>query len=126
MEFFCFASLKSLKKGVGSGSVSQRYRSGDPDPDPYQNVTIPTLVLLLFCICLNAFTVTTPFKGWLSSYRENRDTSLMKSQAIFIALSYSWYIGIDVLELLFIFTFMIILFLLLFTYFGRRELVHVV
>ncbi len=33
-----FASLKkSLKKGVGSGSVSQRY--GSADPDPHQNVT---------------------------------------------------------------------------------------
>jgi hypothetical protein len=29
--------LKSLKKGVGSGSISQRYGPGDPDP--HQNVT---------------------------------------------------------------------------------------
>ena len=29
----------SLKKGVGSGSVSQRYRSADPDP--HQDVTDP-------------------------------------------------------------------------------------
>jgi hypothetical protein len=42
MKFF-FASLKSLKKEVGSGvgsesgSISQRYGSGDPD----QNVTDP-------------------------------------------------------------------------------------
>ncbi len=40
-----FASLKSMKKGVGSGvgsgSNSQRYGSGDPDPDPHQNVTDP-------------------------------------------------------------------------------------
>ncbi len=41
------ASLKSMKKGVGSevgsgsGSISQRYGSGDSDPDPYQNVTDP-------------------------------------------------------------------------------------
>jgi hypothetical protein len=43
------ASLKSMKKGVGSavgygfgsGSISQRYGSGDPDPDPHQNVTDP-------------------------------------------------------------------------------------
>jgi hypothetical protein len=34
-----FASLKSLKKGVGSGSVSQR--GGSPDPDPHQIVTDP-------------------------------------------------------------------------------------
>ena len=34
-----FASLKSLKNGVGSGSISQRYGSGDPDP--HQNVTDP-------------------------------------------------------------------------------------
>jgi hypothetical protein len=38
-----FASLKSLKKGVGSGagsrSISQRYWS--KDPDPHQNVTDP-------------------------------------------------------------------------------------
>jgi hypothetical protein len=32
------SSLKSLKKGVGSG-IGQRY--GYPDPDPYQNVTDP-------------------------------------------------------------------------------------
>jgi hypothetical protein len=36
-----FASLKSKKKevGSGSGSISQRYGSGDPDP--HQNVTDP-------------------------------------------------------------------------------------
>jgi hypothetical protein len=34
-----FGILKSLKKGVGSGSVSQRY--GSADPDPHQNVTDP-------------------------------------------------------------------------------------
>jgi hypothetical protein len=38
-----FASLQSLKKGVGSGvgsrSVSQRY--GFADPDPHQNVPDP-------------------------------------------------------------------------------------
>jgi hypothetical protein len=46
-----FASLKSMKKGVGPGvgsgpgsrtgfgSISQRYGSGDTDPDPHQNVT---------------------------------------------------------------------------------------
>jgi hypothetical protein len=38
-----FASLKSLKKGVGSGvgsgSISQRY--GSPDPDQHQNATDP-------------------------------------------------------------------------------------
>jgi len=37
------ASLKSVKKGVGSGvrsgSISQRYGSGDPDP--HQIVTDP-------------------------------------------------------------------------------------
>ncbi len=41
------ASLKSVKKlvgsGVGSGSNSQRYGSGDPDPDLHQNVTDPQL-----------------------------------------------------------------------------------
>jgi hypothetical protein len=40
MKFF-FASLKSLRKGVGSGSVGQRY--GSADPDPHQNVTDPQL-----------------------------------------------------------------------------------
>jgi hypothetical protein len=45
-EKICFlASLKSMKKGVGSGvgsgSISQWYGSGDPDPDPHQNVTDP-------------------------------------------------------------------------------------
>jgi hypothetical protein len=34
-----FASLKSLKKGVGSGFISQKYGSGDPDP--HQHVTDP-------------------------------------------------------------------------------------
>ncbi len=33
------ASLKSLKKGIGSGSINQRY--GSADPDPHQNVTDP-------------------------------------------------------------------------------------
>ncbi len=40
---YFFASIKSLKKGVGSGvgsgSISQRY--GSADPDPHQNVTDP-------------------------------------------------------------------------------------
>jgi hypothetical protein len=36
-----FASLKSMKKGVGSGSISQRYGSGDLDPDPHQYATDP-------------------------------------------------------------------------------------
>jgi hypothetical protein len=34
-----FASLNSLKKGVGSGSISKKY--GSEDPDPHQNVTDP-------------------------------------------------------------------------------------
>ncbi len=34
-----FASYKSLKKGVGSGSISKRY--GSADPDPHQKVTDP-------------------------------------------------------------------------------------
>ncbi len=38
-----FATLTSLKKGVGfgvgSGSFSKTYGSGDPDPDPHENVT---------------------------------------------------------------------------------------
>jgi hypothetical protein len=42
-KMFFFASLKSIKKGVGSGvgtgSISQRYGSGDPDA--HQNVTDP-------------------------------------------------------------------------------------
>jgi hypothetical protein len=33
-KLFLFTSLKSLKKGVGSGSICQRYRSEDIDPDP--------------------------------------------------------------------------------------------
>jgi hypothetical protein len=42
-KIFFFAALKSMKKGVGFGSISQRYGSGDPDvdPDPHQNVTDP-------------------------------------------------------------------------------------
>ncbi len=32
MKFFFFAYLKSLKKGVGSGYISQRYGSADPYP----------------------------------------------------------------------------------------------
>jgi hypothetical protein len=46
-----FASLKSLKKGVGSGigsgSISQRY--GSADPDPHQYVTDPQHCTLRFC-----------------------------------------------------------------------------
>jgi hypothetical protein len=34
-----FASLKSMKKEIGSGSIRQRYGSGDPDP--HQNFTDP-------------------------------------------------------------------------------------
>jgi hypothetical protein len=34
-----FASLKSLKKGVGSGSGSISQRYGSVDPDPHQKVT---------------------------------------------------------------------------------------
>jgi hypothetical protein len=34
-----FSVLKSLKKGVGYGSIGQRY--GSPDPDPLPNVTDP-------------------------------------------------------------------------------------
>jgi hypothetical protein len=45
-----FASLKLLKKGVGSGvgsgSISQRYGSKNPDPNPHQNVTDPQHWLL--------------------------------------------------------------------------------
>jgi hypothetical protein len=39
MKIHFFASLKSLKKGIGFGSVSQRY--GSADPDPHQTVTDP-------------------------------------------------------------------------------------
>jgi hypothetical protein len=39
------ASLKSMKKGVGSVSISQRYGSGDPDP--HENVTDPQHCLKL-------------------------------------------------------------------------------
>jgi hypothetical protein len=40
-----FAFLKSMKKGVGSGSIIQRYGSGNPDPDPHQKCEgSPTLV----------------------------------------------------------------------------------
>jgi hypothetical protein len=38
-EKIFLASLKSLQKGVGSGSISQRH--GTADPDPHQNVTDP-------------------------------------------------------------------------------------
>jgi hypothetical protein len=44
-KLFFLESLKSIKKGVGSGvvsgtgSISQRYGSGNPDP--HQNVTVP-------------------------------------------------------------------------------------
>jgi hypothetical protein len=45
MKRIFFTSLKSLKKGVGSGVgsgyISLRYGSGDPDQDPHQNVTDP-------------------------------------------------------------------------------------
>ncbi len=38
---FVWASLKSLKKGVGSGAWSISKRYGSADPDPHQNVTDP-------------------------------------------------------------------------------------
>jgi hypothetical protein len=38
-KFNFFASLKSLKKRDGSGSISQRFGSGDPDPDLLQIIT---------------------------------------------------------------------------------------
>jgi hypothetical protein len=41
-----FASLKSLKKGVASRSISQRYESDDPDP--HQCHGSPTLLTSLF------------------------------------------------------------------------------
>jgi hypothetical protein len=41
--------LWSLKKGVGSGSISQRY--GSWDPDPHQNVTDPQHCLRVLQIC---------------------------------------------------------------------------
>jgi hypothetical protein len=43
-----FYILKSLKKGVGSGSISQRY--GSRDPDPRQNVKDPQHCLAVFGI----------------------------------------------------------------------------
>ncbi len=43
-----FASLKLLKKGVGSASISQRY--GSPDPDPHQNVTDPQHWLYMYLV----------------------------------------------------------------------------
>jgi hypothetical protein len=43
---FLFESLKSMKKGVGSGvgsgNISQR--CGTADPDPHQNVTDPEVL----------------------------------------------------------------------------------
>jgi hypothetical protein len=39
--FFTSLTLKSPKKGVGSGFISQRYISRDPDPDPHQYGTDP-------------------------------------------------------------------------------------
>jgi hypothetical protein len=42
-----FASLESLKKGVGSGSVSQRYVSADPDPHQNVQCTDPE-----HCLCV--------------------------------------------------------------------------
>jgi hypothetical protein len=38
-KLISFAFLKSLKRAVGSGSISQR--CGSADPDPHQNVTDP-------------------------------------------------------------------------------------
>ncbi len=43
-----FVSLKSVKKVVGSGSISQRYGSGDQDPDPHQNVTDLNTVMYVY------------------------------------------------------------------------------
>jgi hypothetical protein len=38
---FLLASLRSMTKIAGSGSISQRHGSADPDPDPPQNVMDP-------------------------------------------------------------------------------------
>jgi hypothetical protein len=38
-KYFFFASLKSLKKGVGSGAGSISLKYGSADPDPHQYVT---------------------------------------------------------------------------------------
>jgi hypothetical protein len=61
MEKQFFASLKSLKTGVGSvvgsGCIRQIYGSVDPDPDPHQNVTDPQHcynVQHLSYICISA------------------------------------------------------------------------
>ncbi len=40
-------SLKSLKKGVGSGSGSVSERYGSADPDPHQNVTDPPTLTVM-------------------------------------------------------------------------------
>jgi hypothetical protein len=53
-----FASLKSLKKGVGSGFISQRY--GSADPDPHQHVTDPQHCLLQY---LRLASPMRPFKA---------------------------------------------------------------
>ncbi len=48
IEIFFFASLKSMKKGVGSGSVGQRYGSADPDlhqkchGSPFKKKSLPS------------------------------------------------------------------------------------
>ncbi len=55
------ASLKSLKKGVGSGvefeSISERYGSPDPDPNPHQNVTMLRIPNTVFKNEVNIFPV---------------------------------------------------------------------
>jgi hypothetical protein len=62
-----FASLKSLKKGVGSGSVSKRHGPTDPDldPDPHQNAMDPqhcVLFSIWFMVSRNKCTVIRVWK----------------------------------------------------------------
>jgi hypothetical protein len=84
-KIFFYASLKSMKEGVGSGvgsgSVCQRYGSGDPepDPDPHQIVTDPQ-----HC-CKDIFKVTvgSGSGATFTSKRKVRIRTHLLSQQIF-------------------------------------------
>jgi hypothetical protein len=59
-KIFFFASINSLKKGVGSRSVSQRYGSADPNPDAHQNNTVVLIKTLNFGMHVGQYLIMLP------------------------------------------------------------------
>jgi hypothetical protein len=76
MKNIFLASLKSLKKGVESGSIIHWYGSGDPDP--HQNVTDPQ-----HC-CTMCTTIPLVFPAGVDSLIEPSMSSYMKMHAVWV------------------------------------------